>query len=152
MINYVAIIVIVVLMLSRERVVRPNRIWIMPAVLTLGIGMGVAQTFTLSSTNISMLLICSIVGMGVGIWRGKLDVVRVHPNSGKITFRTPVAGIVLFVAVIALRMLVSYWGEEHNLVQLGNDMLLIPLLSVYIRRYYVYLRYKQLFESISLKS
>ncbi|GGH26982.1 hypothetical protein [Paenibacillus segetis] len=141
--NYLMIMVISVLLLARERVVRPHTLWILPALLTCAIGSVITSTFTLTIQNITTLLICGIAGIAVGIWRGNLERVRIHPTSGKITVQTPLIGILLFLSLFAIRAVIGYWGQSHNLVSLGNDMLLIPLVSACVRRYYVYMKFKQ---------
>ncbi|MEC0092307.1 hypothetical protein [Paenibacillus macquariensis] len=143
MINYLMIMIISVFMLARERVIRPKTMWITPALLVFAIGMGIASTFTVTILNITILLICTIAGFILGIWRGKIEQVRIHPTHGKVTSKTPLFGIILFLVLILLRAVIGHWGETHNLVSLGNDMLMIPLVSVCLRRYYVYLKFKQ---------
>ncbi len=150
MLNYIIIVIISVFMLARERTVRPNRMWILPAILILVIGAGIAQTFTMTSLNVVILIACTIIGIFVGIWRGKLERIRIHPTTRKITSQTPIEGVILFIFIILVRALIGYWGAEQHLVSLGNDMLMIPLVSVCVRRYYVYLKYKQ-FQSATNK-
>ncbi|MBW7458231.1 CcdC protein domain-containing protein [Paenibacillus sepulcri] len=141
---YLIIIVIIILRLGREREVQPSRMWITPVLYAFVIASGMVQSFQPKASTFLLYLLCLIIGLALGIWRGRVEIVRVNPATGKITSQSTAAGIALFVGAMVLRLLVEYWGKGHALVLLSNALLLIPLGSVCARRYIIYSRYRQM--------
>ncbi|MGG4495353.1 hypothetical protein [Brevibacillus reuszeri] len=150
MTSYLIIVVIVVLLSLREKEIRPSRLWITP-LLFIYLAFSSMKQMDLSVGSLLLYLICLAVGLGVGAWRGKLEKVRLNSATGKVTSQGSVAGVVLFLAVMLLRLLVGNWGAHHALVFLSTALLFIPLGSVISRRYIIYLKYKQLVEGRAVK-
>lgn len=128
----------------REKKVRPTRMWIIPILL-----IGIMCTSILSSDKLTLLsfvlyFICLIIGIGIGIWRGKLEKIRVHHERGIVTTQSSVAGVILFLGILLLRVLAAKWGKEHAVISLTNALMFTPLGSVCARRYITFMRYKQL--------
>ncbi|NOV04328.1 CcdC protein domain-containing protein [Paenibacillus planticolens] len=142
--TYLIVLVILILLMVREREVRPSRMWITPALFVWLIFSNVLQKTAMTPLNLLLYVICLFVGIGIGLWRGKLDKVRIHPQSGKVTSQSSWASIVLFMGIVLLRMLAESWGKAHLLVSLSSALLFISLGSVCARRYFLFLRYKQL--------
>ncbi|GED71909.1 hypothetical protein BRE01_56110 [Brevibacillus reuszeri] len=150
MTSYLIIVVIVVLLSLREKEIRPSRLWITP-LLFIYLAFSSMKQMDLSVGSLLLYLICLAVGLGVGAWRGKLEKVRLNSATGKVTSQGSVAGVVLFLAVMLLRLLVGNWGAHHALVFLSTSLLFIPLGSVISRRYIIYLKYRQLVEGRAVK-
>ncbi|WP_323653882.1 hypothetical protein [Lysinibacillus xylanilyticus] len=110
---------------------------------------GITCSAILSSdklTPISYILyfICLTIGIGIGIWRGKLEKIRVNHERGVVTTQSSVAGVIVFLGIFLLRLLAAKWGKEHAVISLTNALMFIPLGSVCARRFIIYKRYKQL--------
>jgi len=141
--SYLIITVVVVLLTLREREIRPSRMWITPILFGYLIISSMTQ-IQLTAGGLLLDGICLLIGLAIGAWRGKLDTVRINPATGKATSRGSVAGVAVFLIMMLLRMLVSNWGAHHALLSLSTAVLFIPLGSVIARRYFLYLKYKQL--------
>ncbi|TCZ79302.1 hypothetical protein E0485_05400 [Paenibacillus albiflavus] len=143
MTSYLIIVAIVILLSLREKEIRPSRLWITPA-LFVYLAISSMKQIDLTLGSLLLYLICVVVGLAIGVWRGKLEKVRINPATGKATSQGSVAGVVIFLVVMLLRLLVGSWGAHHTLLSLSTALLFIPLGSVIARRYIIYLKYKQL--------
>ncbi|MGD8189332.1 hypothetical protein ACQCN2_04945 [Brevibacillus ginsengisoli] len=143
MTSYFIITAIVILLMLREKEIRPSRLWITPALFVYLIFSSLTQ-IDLNGGNLLLYLISLVVGLVIGAWRGKLEKVQIHPVTGKATSKGSFAGVVIFLIVMLLRLLVSSWGAHHALLFLSTALLFIPLGSVIARRYVIYMKYKQL--------
>lgn len=144
MFSYFIVLVIVVMRMMREREVRPSRMWITPALFILLTLQSMVQSPNLTPTSVLLDLLCLVVGLGIGLWRGKLEKVRLHPVSGKVTSQSSVVGIIIFMSVMLLRLLAGYLGEQYSLISFSTALLFIPLGSICMRSYCVYLKFQQL--------
>ncbi|MFE4710170.1 hypothetical protein ACFRAM_04760 [Paenibacillus sp. NPDC056722] len=143
MTNYVIVVILVVILNLREKEIRPSRLWITP-VLFAYLMLSNVTTIDLTPGSLLIYLVCIVLGLALGAWRGKLQKVRVNPDTGKITSQGSVAGIVIFLAVMLIRHLAEYWGAHHAVVAISTGLLFVSLANVFARRYFVYLKYKQL--------
>ncbi|MFC9419220.1 hypothetical protein ACIG6B_09195 [Bacillus mobilis] len=148
MINYFIILAIVILLSLREKEIRPSRLWITPALFVYLIFSSMKQ-IDFSGGSFFLYLICLFFGLAIGAWRGRLEKVCINPVTRKVTSQGSVAGVVIFLVVMLLRLLVGSWGAQHALLSLSTALLFIPLGSVITRRYVIYLKYKQLAEDRS---
>ncbi|WP_170970844.1 DUF1453 family protein [Paenibacillus terrae] len=141
--SYVIILVIVVFLMLKEKEIRPSRLWITPALFAY-LTFSSMTGNTLTAGSFFLYSICLLVGLAIGAWRGKLDKVRIHPVTGKATSQGSIAGVILFIVVMLLRVLAGSRGAHHTFLSLSTALLFIPLGSVIARRYFIYLKYKQL--------
>ncbi|MFD3449485.1 hypothetical protein ACFDTO_33440 [Microbacteriaceae bacterium 4G12] len=144
MTNYLIILVIIILLMLREKQIRPSRMWITPVLL---IWLAVSNTFNsfqLTFMYFILYFICLAIGLGIGVWRGQLEKIRVNPKTGIVTSQSSAAGVILFIGILFLRLLAGYLGKEYAVISLTNALMLLPLGSVCARRYIIYQRYKQL--------
>jgi hypothetical protein len=141
---YLIVLVIVLLRIGREKEIKPSRMWITPVLFVWLAYSSISQSPNQSATSFLLYLVCLVIGLGIGVWRGKIDKVRINPASGKTTSQSSIGSIALFMGVMLLRLLVGYWGKEHALVSLSNALLFIPLGSICARRYILYIRYQQM--------
>lgn len=142
--SYLVVLIVMILLMLREKKVRPARMWIIPILL-----IGITCTSILSSDKLSprsymLFFICLTIGIGIGIWRGKLEKIRVHHERGIVTTQSSIAGVIVFLGILMLRLLAVKWGKEHAVISLTNALMFIPLGSVCARRFIIYRRYKQL--------
>lgn len=99
------VIALVVLRLIRNkpRKVKPNRLFVMPVVLTL------AAVFTLTQTPapgllwIAIYLVAAAIGAGVGYLNGRHREFTLDPESGEIMSRATPVGTIVFGALFAAR-------------------------------------------------
>ncbi|WP_193726514.1 CcdC protein domain-containing protein [Paenibacillus guangzhouensis] len=141
---YLIVVVVILLSIGKEKAIQPSRMWITPALFAWLVYSSLSQTTNLTPLSFVLYIICLAVGLGIGVWRGSLDKVRYNPSTGKITSQSSIGGVIVFLAVMLLRLAVGYWGKEHALVSLSNALLFIPLGSVCARRYVIYMKYQRL--------
>ncbi|CRK82003.1 DUF1453 family protein [Neobacillus massiliamazoniensis] len=144
MIDYLIIIIIISLLMLREKQIRPSRMWITPVLLILLTVSNILHSVNLTLLSFIMYFICLTIGLGLGVWRGKLEKIRVNSGTGMVTSQSSIVGIILFMGIILLRLIGGYWGKEYGVIALTNALIFIPLGSICARRYIIYLRYKQL--------
>ncbi|MCL1694280.1 CcdC protein domain-containing protein [Lysinibacillus sp. BPa_S21] len=143
MVSYLGVFIVIVLIMLREKQVRPARMWVIP-VLLMGVMVSTISSIKLTPLSIMMYISCLMVGLGIGVWKGKLEKIRMNHTRGIVTTQSSIAGIILFFGILLVRVLVGYWSREHALISLTNALMFIPLGSICSRRYIIYLRYKQL--------
>lgn len=73
---YVIVIILVVLRLGKEREINPSRMWIMPIIYVVLIGGGILQSLQPTVAGVLLIVLCLIAGIGLGIWRGRMEIVR----------------------------------------------------------------------------
>ena len=141
---YLLITFIVLLRLAKEKEIRPSRMWIVPALFALVTLSSLASSPAPTTSVVLLWALCLAIGIGTGIWRGRIEKVRVHPTTGRITSQSPFLGIALFAGAVLLRLAAEYWGEAHALVSLSSALLFVPLGSICARRCILYVRYRRM--------
>ncbi|MWV44187.1 DUF1453 family protein [Paenibacillus sp. HJL G12] len=140
--SYIIIIVLVLWMSGRERTVKPATMWIMP-VLWASMVFPAVQWHTIDPASIGLYAVCAVVGLALGVVRGKLEKMRIR-QDGSVSVQGSMVSILIFIAVLVLRMIAEHWGQTHSLVSLANALLFIPLGSICARRFIIYQRYQAL--------
>lgn len=141
--SYLIILALIVWMSAREKTVSPGRLWIVPVLMVLAM----VPALNLASITVSkgfLYILCLVAGLVIGVWRGKLEKMRIHPVSGQITSQSSVLSMIIFIIVLGLRLLAERWGQGHAMVSAANALLLIPIGSVCARRWIIYLRYQEM--------
>ncbi|MFJ6207115.1 hypothetical protein [Lysinibacillus sp. NPDC092081] len=142
--SYLGVLIVIILLMVREKQIRPTRMWITPILLIWLACTSILTSDKITPISIILYFICLIIGIGIGIWRGKLEKIRVNHERGIVTSQSSVAGVIVFLGILFLRLLAANWGKEHAVISLTNALMFIPLGSVCARRYIIYMRYKQL--------
>jgi hypothetical protein len=109
---------IVVIMLfrrtRRSRVIRPERLWIMPAILIVAAGFYVFGAIKagrpLSASDWLVVLGTGVVGAALGAVRAHSVQLKRHPDTGAIEATLSAWGLILIVAWIGGRMFLKQSG------------------------------------------
>ncbi len=88
---------------AREKALRIERLWIIPALLLTAGGLAIQQT-PIAGLGWLWLLPIFALGAALGYWRGRFTLVTVDPETHALTSRTSAAGLYLIVAVLAVRL------------------------------------------------
>ncbi|MGE7673607.1 hypothetical protein ACQKMV_08525 [Lysinibacillus sp. NPDC094403] len=142
--SYLGVFIVIILLMLREKQIRPTRMWITPILLIWLACTSVISSDKLTPISLILYFICLIIGIGIGKWRGKLEKIRVNHERGIVTSQSSAAGVIVFLGILLLRLLAANWGKEHAVISLTNALIFIPLGSICARRYIIYMRYKQL--------
>lgn len=143
MLNYLIVVIVVMLLALREKEVKASRLWILPAVLAYSVLSGIGKS-AITPVGILLCIVCLIVGLAAGAWRGKLMKVRIHPVTGKITSQGSLASIVIFIVIMLIRQLAGAWGAHYSVLSLSTAILFIPLGNICASRYFLYLKVQRL--------
>jgi hypothetical protein len=127
---YIPLIIVVVIMLRRTRrprTIRPERLWIMPAIVVLAIGFYVYGAMKigppLHAVDWAVILGTAAVGAALGAARAHMLRLRRHPDTGAIEGTLSAWGLLIILAWIAGRMLLrnSGWVDVNAQFGLYNE-------------------------------
>ncbi|MGG1517790.1 hypothetical protein ABE504_20410 [Paenibacillus oryzisoli] len=142
---YLLIMFVVCFRLAREKTIRPGTLWIVPALFVIMVLQITAQNGSVQLLHLALYAVSVVIGLAIGIWRGRMDKVRWNPDTRTVTSQSPISGIAIFVVIVLLRLaFVQLGGHDHRMILVGNVLLFISLGSVCGRRFLIYTRYKQL--------
>jgi hypothetical protein len=123
---YIPLIIIVVIMIrrtQRPRIIRPERLWIMPAVVVLAIGFYVYGAIRigrpLHALDWAVILGTAAVGAALGAVRAHLVRLRRHPDTGAIEATLSAWGLIIILAWIGGRLLLKNSGWVDVSAQFG---------------------------------
>lgn len=93
---------------SRERALKIERLWVIPALLLIIGGLTIWQT---PIAGLGWLWLIPVFGAGaaLGYWRGRFTLVTINPETHDLTSRTSPAGLYLIIAVLAVRIALRLW-------------------------------------------
>jgi hypothetical protein len=112
----VLVIALVALRLIRNkpRKVKPNRLFVMPAVLTFAVIFTLTQTPAPSPLWIAIYLVAACIGAGVGYLNGRHRDFTLDAESGEIMSRATPIGTVIFGALFAVRFGLKFVFPDLN--------------------------------------
>jgi hypothetical protein len=88
---------------AREKVLKIERLWVIPALLLIIGGLMIWQT-PIAGFGWIWLVPTFAAGAALGYWRGRFTLVTVNPETHDLTSRTSAAGLYLIVAVLVVRL------------------------------------------------
>jgi hypothetical protein len=92
---------------SRERALKIERLWVIPALLLIAGALTIWQT-PIAGLGWLWLIPTLLAGAALGYWRGRFTVVTIDPQTHDLTSRTSAAGVYLVVAVLAIRIALRF--------------------------------------------
>ena len=101
---------------GRERIVRVERMWILPLVFGSIIGLSIySQPAALSLTFwvVNVLMLAFALGLVVGWLRGQTTQIAMDGESGQLKARMTPVGLVLIAALLLVRMSIFDWLSAH---------------------------------------
>ncbi|WP_411349986.1 hypothetical protein [Paenibacillus sp. WLX2291] len=139
-------------MMSKTKEVRPTALVILPIILIIGLSPQIMPLLQ-GSIALELLLLCgAIAGIMLGWFRSRWHTVHQDPDSGKIVTSASIMSRITIVALIALRVIVSYMiGAGYLLphhAALGNALtgalLLAAVANIVTTRIIILIQYNQL--------
>lgn len=111
------IAVVLFLKPRRERPLHMGRLWIVPVLVTLLIGMGLAFTPHEPFGPLAYIGFVVAAGLGglTGWWRAKTVAMRYDAAAGQVMARTSNFAVLVLVGLMALRSAVRLWLENADL-------------------------------------
>ena len=111
---------IVILRNARVRRIRMERLWIGPVVIMLLTGLTIAAQPPRSALALGIDALALIVGVTLGWWRGRASRFTVDPETHEVTSKVSVTGMLLILAIFALRYLLrAFVGGEADVLHVS---------------------------------
>jgi len=111
-------IALVILRNSRARRLRIETLWIMPVVILALVGLSFSQQGVPTPAMLAVDLAALAAGGALGWWRGRLTHISVDADSHELTSRASPVGMLLILAIFALRYGVRLYAAQ-NLTAVG---------------------------------
>lgn len=108
-------IALVILRNSRARRLRIETLWIMPVVILLLVGLSFSQQGLPSPLMLAVDIAALAIGALLGWWRARFTHISVDPATHQLTSRASPIGMLVILAIFALRYLVrAYAGQSAS--------------------------------------
>lgn len=149
------VLVLVLLRNRRRRVLRPQLLWIMPAIVGPLILLGVwGSTRAVGASPFgpdawALLLAGAVLGGVAGWWRGKTITIEQEPD-GSLRSQASFLGLVLVVALFAFRGVLRPLIESHaaqwrlNALAVTEAFLVFALALIVLQRVEMYIRARRI--------
>ena len=146
------VMLIIVLMQSKERKVKVNRIWLVPALLCFVTIQSIIHMGQL--TILQLLLFVAMFGIGLvlGVIRGKALTFRIDNETGHVLRKGNWLSTMILLVILGAKILIKqsmFSGSTHyTLMLVTNAFLCITLGTVISRRYYIWKKYNELIQKV----
>ncbi|HFK1762979.1 hypothetical protein AT258_06750 [Bacillus wiedmannii] len=146
------VILIIVLMQSKERKVKVNRIWLVPALLCFVTIQSIIHMGQL--TILQLLLFVAMLGIGLvlGFIRGKALTFRIDSETGHVLRKGNWLSTIILLIILGAKIVIKqsmFSGSTHNtLMVVMNAFLCVTLGTVISRRYYIWKKYNELIQKV----
>jgi hypothetical protein len=105
-------IALVILRNSRARRLRIETLWIMPTLILALVALSFSQQGVPSPLMLAIDLAALMSGAALGWWRGRLTHISVDANTHQLTSRASPVGMLLILAIFALRYGVRMYAAQ----------------------------------------
>lgn len=121
---------LVIIRNARARRLRTETLWISPLAILLLVGLALGQEGAPSPAQLGLDIAALFVGAGLGWWRGRFTHITVDPETHQLTSRASPFGMLLILAIFALRyglrtMATESAGAMHMSVRAVADAALV---------------------------
>ena len=149
------VLVLILLRNRRRRVLRPNLLWVMPAIVGPLILLGVwGSTRAVGAAPLGLdawaiLLVGAVLGGVAGWWRGKTITIEREPDGSLRSQASPL-GLVLVVALFAFRGVLRPLIESHaaqwhlNALAVTEAFLIFALALIVLQRVEMFIRARRI--------
>ena len=110
--------------LKKARAVRPGRMWIVPALVSVMIGVAL---FTMPPPPLGWLAFAGgmLAGAAVGWQRARMVHLEHDPATGKLLIRQTPAGLIFLIVIVAARRLIAPTGARGGAAALTGTALIV---------------------------
>lgn len=106
-------IVVALLRNARARNLRIERLWIAPVLIVAAIAMSFSQQRMPPPAFVAVDIAALAVGAALGWWRGRFTHITVDPQTHALTSRTSPVGMLLILAIFAIRFGIRAYAEQN---------------------------------------
>ncbi|PEX81647.1 DUF1453 family protein [Bacillus cereus] len=145
-------ILIIVLMQGKERTVKINRIWLVPALLCFVTIQSIIHMGQLTILQVLLFVAMLGIGLGLGIIRGKSLTFRLDSETGHVLRKGNWLSTIILLVILATKVIIKqsmFSGSTHyTLMIVTNAFLCITLGTVASRRFYIWKKYNELTQKV----
>jgi hypothetical protein len=109
----VVMIGLVILRNSRARRLRIESLWIAPVVILVLVGLSFSQQGMPGPLMLAIDIAALAIGAGIGWWRARFTHITVDPATHELTSRASPIGMMVILAVFALRYLIRMYAAQN---------------------------------------
>ncbi|CDN36120.1 DUF1453 family protein [Bacillus thuringiensis] len=142
------VVLIIVLMQSKERKVKINRIWLIPALLCFVTIQSIIHMGQITLLQGLLFVVMLGIGLGLGIIRGRALTFRFDSKTGHVLRKGNWVSTIILLVILGAKILIKqsmFSDSTHQtLMVVTNAFLCITLGTVISRRYYIWEKYNEL--------
>lgn len=146
------VIFIIVLMQGKERKVKINRIWLVPALLYFVTVQSIVHIGPVTLLQGLLFVAMLGIGLGLGVIRGKALTFRLDSDTGHVLRKGNWFSTIILLVILGAKVLIKqsmFSGSTHyTLMVVTNAFLCITLGTVISRRYYIWKKYNELTQKV----
>lgn len=137
---------------TRTRTLRVERMWIMPALILLGVGLSLRAQGAPTPLLLTAEAIALVVGGALGWWRGRTTTISVDPATHALTSRASPIGLALIAALFVIRFGLRDYAAGHAAqwhvtpIQVADVFLLFAVGLVCAQRVEMWIRARRLLQ------
>ncbi|AKR35621.1 DUF1453 family protein [Bacillus cereus] len=142
------VVLIIVLMQSKERKVKINRIWLIPALLCFVTIQSIIHMGQITLLQGLLFVVMLGIGLGLGIIRGRALTFRFDSKTGHVLRKGNWVSTIILLVILGAKIMIKqsmFSDSTHQtLMVVTNAFLCITLGTVISRRYYIWEKYNEL--------
>ncbi|AHX18711.1 MULTISPECIES: DUF1453 family protein [Bacillus cereus group] len=142
------VVLIIVLMQSKERKVKINRIWLIPALLCFVTIQSIIHMGQITLLQGLLFVVMLGIGLGLGIIRGRALIFRFDSKTGHVLRKGNWVSTIILLVILGAKIMIKqsmFSDSTHQtLMVVTNAFLCITLGTVISRRYYIWKKYNEL--------
>ncbi|OUB30087.1 DUF1453 domain-containing protein [Bacillus thuringiensis serovar yunnanensis] len=142
------VVLIIVLMQSKERKVKINRIWLIPALLCFVTIQSIIHMGQITLLQGLLFVVMLGIGLGLGIIRGRALTFRFDSKTGHVLRKGNWVSTIILLVILGAKIMIKqsmFSDSTHQtLMVVTNAFLCIILGTVISRRYYIWKKYNEL--------
>jgi hypothetical protein len=144
-----AVLVIVIRRSLRSRRIRVETLWIIPVLLIAIAAVTIGRDPPRDTVGIAAVALAALAGAVAGWYRGKFTHVTLDEQTGELTGKGSVVGLVLILALFAGRYAVVAWARSHpdqgaTAVIAADSALVFGFATLIVSRLEIWLRCRKL--------
>jgi len=139
----IVIIILVIVWIGmrqlKERPVKINTLWIVPAFLIYACAGMIGKEFFVNSYAPIIMTIAFFVGCIVGLIRGIMTKVKFNPIRKEVTMKSSIIGFIIWISILVIKLVTREVSSDVDLAT--GAFLMLGLSSIVIRRVWIYFAY-----------
>ena len=150
--TYLIMAVALIFMIRRNlssRRIRANTLWVFPVLLLAIAALSIAQKPPRDALGVAVLVLAGIAGVVAGWYRGKFTHITLDTETGVLTGKGSMIGLVLILVIYVGRYAVVTWAQTHpdhsgTAVLVADAALVFGFATLIVARLEMWLRCRRL--------